>query len=131
MKIKSGYIKGAFAEIMISIISIVILTAGLAYLILTGQIGEGSAGLWMNMTVAIGVAIGGLLSSRFIEPAVICNLMSTGILTIMMLICGLLTGAKIINIASGIGAIIAGFVPVYIISRKKGRKKKRQNRQYR
>ena len=131
MKLNTSYLKQVLLGITLSAVSIVIVTAGLAYLITTGIIGEGSAELWINVAVATGVVIGGLLSSSLFGVTVKCNIINLGLLIIVMLVFGLFLGGKTISVLPRIGAVIAGYLPVYLISQKRSRRKKRQKRQYR
>ena len=131
MKLNASYLKQVLLGITLSAASIVIVTAGLAYLITTGTIGEGSAELWINIAVATGVVIGGLLSSSLFDATLICNVINLVLLIIVMLVSGLFVGGKTISVIPRIGAVIAGYLPVYLISQKRSRRKKRQKRQYR
>ena len=131
MKLNTSYLKQVLVGTTISAVSIVVATIGLAYLITTEQIGEGSVELWTNVAVATGVIIGGLLSSSLFDVTVLCNIINLGFIIIMMLVCGLFIGGKTVNLLPRIGAIIVGYLPVYVISRKRSRKMKRQRRQYR
>ena len=131
MKLNTSYLKQVLLGIALSAASIIIVTAGLAYLITTGIIGEGSAELWINVAVATGVVIGGLLSSSLFGVTVKCNIINLGLLIIVMLVSGLFFGGKTISLLPRIGAVIAGYLPVYLISQKRSRRKKRQKRQYR
>ena len=130
MKLNTSYLKQVLLGIALSAASIIIVTAGLAYLITTGIIGEGSAELWINVAVATGVVIGGLLSSSLFGVTVKCNIINLGLLIIVMLVFGLFLGGKTISVLPRIGAVIAGYLPVYLISQKRSRRKKRQKRQY-
>jgi len=129
VRLNTSYLKQALVCTTLSAVSIVIVTAGLAYLITTEIIGEGSAELWINVAVAAGVIIGGLLSSSIFDVTVIGNLINIGLLMIMILFFGLFVGGKTMNLLPRIGATITGYLPVYIISRKRRRKKKRQKKQ--
>lgn len=131
MKLNTSYLKQVLLGITLSAVSIVIVTAGLAYLITTGTIGEGSSELWVNVAVATGVVIGGLLSSSLFGVTVKCNIINLVLLIIVMLVSGLFVGGKTISLLPKIGAVIAGYLPVYLISQKRSRRKKRQKRQYR
>ena len=76
MKLNTSYLKQVLLGIALSAASIVSVTAGLAYLITSGIIGEGSAELWINVAVAPGVVIGGLLSSSLFGVTVKCNIIN-------------------------------------------------------